>query len=495
MRFPVLRWVLGSLSALALAPAALAKPPAFADPPTLESIGGVLAVTLEAKPSEILIRNKRVTSNVYNGLYVPPVLRLRQGDLLQIEHVNETADLRLNFHSHGVITSPLGNGDNVVGVDVPPGATFDNSIAIDSANSSGMYWYHTHVHEYVNDSLSNGLAGALIIGDPLEGFPELAGITERVMVLKDIKVKKGAPVPDPDPAGKTTRTINGLYRPEIPIAPGELQFWRILNTSANIFYDLEMKGVTFFVLATDGNLQNRLVSTSRLVMPPGRRYEVLVRGPVKPGRYTLRTNAFDTGPDGDAYPGQVMATLRVSKTPVAPIPLPISGFPVLEDLATETPDVQRTVVFDDTDDPNVFVIDGKVYDPDVVDQTVQIGNLEEWTLQNASGEYHVFHIHQGDFQVVSVNGEPTTFTGYQDVVNLPAATDAGPSSVVIRMRFEPPLVVGEFVYHCHIVQHEDQGMMANIVVQDAIAARMKAEEPPDLIAQATTPIPGNYWCQ
>jgi suppressor of ftsI len=483
------------LLGLGLAPAALAKPPAYEDPPTLESSGGVLSVTLEAAPTEIQINKKRVTSNVYNGLYVPPVLRLQQGDLLEVHQVNSTSALRLNFHSHGVITSPRENGDNVVTVDIAPGADFETAIAIDAANSSGLYWYHTHVHEFVNDSLTNGLAGALIIGDALESFPELAGITERVMVLKDMKIKKKAPVRDPDPAGDTTRTINGLFKPEIPIAPGELQFWRILNTSANIFYDLELKGVTFYVLAVDGNKQNQLTPLTELVMPPGRRYEVLVRGPAKPGKYPLRTKRFNTGPGGDAYRGQKMATLAVSNAPIEPIPLPVSGFPALTDLRAQTPDKVRTVVFDDTDDPNVFVIDGKVYDPDVVDQNVLLGDLEEWTIQNASTEFHVFHIHQGDFQVVSVNGEPVFFTGYQDVVNLPAATKSGPGSVVIRMRFDPPLVAGEFVYHCHIVQHEDKGMMANIVVADAVAKRMKDEEPPDLIAQATTPVSGNYWCQ
>ena len=230
------------------------------------------------------------------------------------------------------------------------------------------------------------------------------------------------------------------------------------------------------------------------MLPPGRRFEVLVRGPDKPGKYKLQTQKFDTGPDGDAYPGQTMATLAVSKTPVAQIPLPTSGFADLEDLSDDTVDVPRTVVFDDTDDPDVFVIDGKVYDDDVVDTTVQLGDLEEWTIQNASGEFHVFHIHQGDFQVISINGQPQPFTGYQDTVNLPVATNGKPGEVVIRIRFDPPVIVGEYVYHCHIVQHEDKGMMANLVVQDELAKLMRESEPPDLIAQATTPAPGNYWC-
>jgi FtsP/CotA-like multicopper oxidase with cupredoxin domain len=282
----------------------------------------------------------------------------------------------------------------------------------------------------------------------------------------------------------------------ISIAPGELQLWRIANQSTNIFYDLKLKGVTFNVLAIDGNLRNQLVPIDELILPPGRRYEVLVRGPRKPGSYKLRTAKFNTGPDGDAYPGQTLATLRVSKTPVAaPIPLPATGFPTLDDLSGDPVDVQRTVVFADTPDPNLFIIDGKPYNPGVVATTVQLGDLEEWRIQNTSGEFHVFHIHQGDFQVVSINGVPQPFTGFQDVVNLPYATKAGPGEVVMRIRFDPPIIVGEYVYHCHIVQHEDQGMMANIVVEDAIARRMRSQEPPDPIAEATTPAPADYWCR
>jgi FtsP/CotA-like multicopper oxidase with cupredoxin domain len=478
-----------------LASSALAKPPAFQNPPSISSENGVLALTLSATPSEVTIRNKTVVSNVYNGTYVPAVLRVNQGDTIQIQHENNTAQLQINLHTHGLITSPLNNGDNVL-LTVSPGATFDNSIYVAPENSSGMYWWHTHVHGYVNSGIANGLAGAILVGNVLENFPALAGITENVLILKDMKIQKGEANLDPDPAGKTIRTINGQYQPVISIAPGELQLWRIANQSANIFYDLTMKGVTFNVLAVDGNIQNQLTEADELLLPPGRRFEVLVRGPTKPGKYKLKTAKFQTGPEGDAYPGQTMATLDVSKTPVqSPIPLPTTGFPVLEDLSDDPIDVQRTVVFADTPDPNLFTINGKPYNPDVIGTTVQLGDLEQWTIQNTSGEFHVFHIHQGDFQVVSIDGVPQPFTGYQDVVNLPDGTEASPGEVVILIRFDPPIIVGEYVYHCHIVQHEDQGMMANVVVEDAIATLMRSTAPPDPIAEATTPAPDDYWCK
>jgi FtsP/CotA-like multicopper oxidase with cupredoxin domain len=467
--------------------------PTFQDPPFLSSSGGVLEVTLEAGKARVNVGGQRVTSRVYNRTYIPPVFRLMQGDVLRVHQINRLENLAINFHSHGVVTSPQLNGDNVFVV-VEPGSEFDTEIPIPLTHQSGMYWYHPHVHPYVNQTLSHGMSSAMIIGDILAPFPELAGIKERVMILKDMKIRNGRPEDDPDPSGKTLRTINGQLNPVIHIKPGELQFWRIGNTGANIFYQLHMPGVTFHQIALDGNLQNQILELDELLLPPGTRSEVLVRGPEQPGKYKLKTRAFDTGPTGDHYPSQVMATLLVRGDPVEdPIPLP-TQFPPLVDLRSQSIDVARTVRFDDTDDPNVFVIDNRVWDRDRVDQFVTLGNLEEWTVLNLSQEFHVFHIHQGDFQVTEINGIPQPFTGYQDVVNLPVATDAGPGEVVFRIQFDPPIIVGEYVYHCHIVQHEDQGMMANVLVQDELALVVQAEEPPDPIALALTPDTGNYWC-
>ena len=200
-----------------------------------------------------------------------------------------------------------------------------------------------------------------------------------------------------------------------------------------------------------------------------------MRGPKK-GKYKLHAEAFNTGPAGDAYPHQLLATLRSRGHKVDPIPLP-SVFPPVTDLSELPLDFTRKVVFNDTDNPDVFVIDHKVYDHDRIDQMVRLGDLEEWTVQNKSQELHVFHIHQTDFQVTEINGVRQPFTGYQDTVTLPIATKKGPGEIKIRIPFTNPLIVGKFVYHCHIVQHADQGMMANIeVVQSLCEARREQPE-------------------
>ena len=159
------------------------------------------------------------------------------------------------------------------------------------------------------------MAGGIIIGDVLAPFPSLEGIRERVMLLKDLKTKDGVPVEDPDPSGPTTRTINGLFKPRLEMRPGQLEFWRIGNQSSNIFYQLSLGGQHFYVIAMDGNLQNRAVTTETLVLPPGGRLEVLVYGPPN-GTYQLQDAAFNTGPAGDQYPGQLLMTVVSKGSPV-----------------------------------------------------------------------------------------------------------------------------------------------------------------------------------
>jgi FtsP/CotA-like multicopper oxidase with cupredoxin domain len=207
-----------------------------------------------------------------------------------------------------------------------------------------------------------------------------------------------------------------------------------------------------------------VTTTDTLILEPGKRLELLVYGPPS-GTYRLRAEPFDTGPEGDAYPGQLLATVRSSGARVSEIPLP-AAFPPVPDLRERVIDERRTMVFADTANPNQFTINGKPFNANCIDTIVDLGSIEEWTIENTAREAHVFHIHQLDFQVVEVNGVPQPFVGYQDVATLPAAADDDtPSVVKVIIPFDNPVIVGKFVYHCHIIQHEDQGMMANVFVR------------------------------
>ena len=116
-------------------------------------------------------------------------------------------------------------------------------------------------------------------------------------------------------------------------------------------------------------------------------------------------------------------------------------------------------MFSETGDGDTLFIDGRTFEPSRTDTRVKLGAVEEWTIRNESGELHDFHIHQTHFQVTEVNGVPEPFDGYRDIVNVPVHGE-----VKVIIPFTDPVIVGRFVYHCHLLSHEDKGMMATIEV-------------------------------
>ena len=371
------------------------------------------------------------------------------------------------MHYHGFNVTPREGGDDIF-ISIDQGISFQYDFPIPADHRQGLYWYHPHRDPLLNTQIAGGMAGGIIIGDVLAPFPSLEGIPERVMLLKDLKTEGGMPVEDPDPSGPTKRTINGLFKPRLEMRPGQLEFWRIGNQSSNIFYQLSMGGQTFHVMATDGNLQNQAVATQTLLLPPGSRLEVLVYGPPN-GTYQLQDAAFNTGPAGDAIPRpaahdrrlQGVAGREPDPDPAAVGIPPAAGPAQGEDRSASNHRLRRHR------GPEPVLHQRQAVQPDCVDTVVKLGDVEEWTIQNTAQEAHVFHIHQLDFQVTEINGEPVPFIGYNDVVTLPAASSTGePSVVKMLIPFTDPVIVGKFVYHCHIIQHEDQGMMSNILVID-----------------------------
>src|SRR6185295_14786012 len=208
-----------------------------------------------------------------DGAYVPPLLRVLPGDLVRLRIANASTEAT-NVHYHGFTVTPGEGGDDPF-LSIAPGTSFDYDFRIPADHMVGLYWYHPHLHPMVNREIAGGLSGGIVVGDVLAPFPDLRGITERVMLLKDLKIRHGVIVLDPDPSGPTLRTINGLLRPRIDIQPGELQFWRLANVGANVFYRLKLPRHLFAVIGQDGRRKNQLVSTKELLIPPGARYEVL----------------------------------------------------------------------------------------------------------------------------------------------------------------------------------------------------------------------------
>ncbi|MBN8551066.1 MAG: multicopper oxidase domain-containing protein, partial [Deltaproteobacteria bacterium] len=257
----------------------------------------------------------------------------------------------------------------------------------------------------------------------------------------------------------TLRTIKGGRQPSISIRPGGTQLWRVGNVGANLFYYITIEGHEMVEVARDGEVRNQPVRNTSLVVPPGARTEFLVTGGA-PGTYKFKTLALDTGPDGDPTPEDVLGTLVVSGEAETPITIPTT-LVEQKDLRTLPITNHRRIVFTENNDAGLFYINGQLYSPSRDDVRVPLGAVEEWTLFNDTRELHTFHIHQSDFQLIEMDGVPQEFLGYQDTVDVPVGR-----TVKIILPFTNPLQVGRFVFHCHILEHEDGGMMQNIVVYD-----------------------------
>lgn len=439
----------------------------FQNPPEISSQNGTLHATLTPRLTNFEVGGQKVQATIYNGLYMPPVLRVNPGDVIRIKLRNRLTETT-NLHTHGLNVSPLGNSDNVFNVVEPPD-DFDIKIDVPSDHPQGLFWYHPHIHTQSERDVLSGMSGGMIVNgirDPLA--PELQAAKEQILLLKDIAIDNGQVPDDIDPSDPGIRTVNGLLNPTIKIQPGETQFWRIGNIGADKYYKLVLEGHTFYEIATDGNRHNKVVTKQVNLIPPSSRSEVFIQGGA-PGTYKLKALAFNTGPQGDDYPEVTMATLVVEGPAVEPFSIP-RELPPVEDLRNSPIDVHRTVVFSETPDGNTFFVNGQEFGMNRIDTIVKLGNVEEWTIRNISGELHVFHIHQLDFQVTQINGVNQPFIGHQDTINVPVH-----GRVKILIPFTNPVIVGKFVYHCHILEHEDKGMMAVIQVRDPANPQLGAD--------------------
>ncbi|PYP65387.1 MAG: hypothetical protein DMD36_19510, partial [Gemmatimonadetes bacterium] len=299
-------------------------PEALRDPAVVASHNGVLELTLTAARGPVQVGGRRVIAEAFNGSYFPPTLRVRPGDAVRLRLVNELEETT-NLHMHGLSVSPLGNADNVF-LHVAPGGAQDYEIRIPATHAPGLYWYHPHPHGRSDEQVRNGMSGALIVEGLLDPFPELRVLHEHVLLLKDAQIGNGEIV-HRGIGDDAVRTVNGMLNPTITLRPGETQLWRIGNVGADLYYLLTLDGHRFYEVARDGHRLARLVPKRQLLLEPGAREEVLVQA-AGPGTYALRTAGFDTGPQGNHYPGAVLATVRVEGAAVPPLALPKKLLPV-----------------------------------------------------------------------------------------------------------------------------------------------------------------------
>lgn len=440
-----------SKSAQALGAASSAQP--FAELPRQRSSGGVLQFDLLARGRGIEVAGADVEGEAFDDGIVGPTLVVDPGDTIRLTLDNQL-EAHTNLHFHGLHVSPRDDGDNVF-LSIGPGEQFGYSLQIPADHPSGTFCYHSHAHGHSEEQVFRGLSGMIIVEGLAQRLPpELADVEDVAIGLKDAQVVDDAIESENiDSNAPTLRVVNSQHVPVQTIAPGEVQLWRFANIGADIWYDLALEVQPFVVIGEDGNPVWTVWEADHLLLPPGKRFDVLVTGPPA-GEYVLESRRYEQG--DDTYPRTDLMTLDSSGDPVATPAMPTSLAPV-----ATIPDAEvvqrRTMVFSEDERTNTFFINDETFDPNRVDVSPRLGTTEEWTLRNASNEQHPFHIHVNDFQVVSIGGQPYEARSLQDTVPLLPGRD-----VVIRTRFAD--FTGKFVFHCHILNHEDAGMMAVVEV-------------------------------
>jgi FtsP/CotA-like multicopper oxidase with cupredoxin domain len=470
--------------------AAFARPPQptlikgqeFQDPPVLRSHNGVLNVTLNVVRKKVMIGGTLMDSTTYNGLYAGPTLRVKLGDRINVTLVNTAGKLTnqpTNLHFHGLHVSPKGDHDNIFR-HVAPGESAKYNVTLGKGNFPGTYWYHSHMHGYSEAQLVNGLSGVIIVEGQRKLLPKaFRGITEHVISLKAAQINDGAisagkysvwaesdsPPPNAKPPiPPNVRLVGNQLQPKIRIRPGEVQLWHIANTGANVLYRVQLEKSHFTVISEDANAFDTPQNMKTLFMGGGQRFDVLVTGP-KSGVLKLRTIGFR--PDKTILaPTRVLATLVSSGKRMKTPPMPTKGILPFIPLDNAPIAVHRTFTFGSDHVGGGpfprFTINQDVFDENRIDVHAKLGTVEEWTLKNTTG-VHPFHMHINAFQVMSINGKPYHAHSRVDTFVLPRTVPGRPpSEMVVRIPFEG--FTGKFVFHCHILGHEDLGMMRTIQV-------------------------------
>jgi len=544
---------------------------AVPEPQDLRSRNGVLRV-------DLTMRNQRQPDGTIRYCFLTPdgapspTLRVKPGDLLILRFHNRLSDVTkpvslashlraeavpipipmcraprtrsnpctsgamtavsTNLHFHGLALPPVCHQDDVLKTSIQPeDAPFEYRLRIPADEPPGLYWYHPHVHGHSKEQVLGGASGALIVEGIERAVPGLAGLPERVFVIRDQDLlNPDAPPSKSEPViprnlvdndGDAVNTGTGFGKPAkdlsvnfvpvpypdyppaaITMKPGERQLWRVVNSSAITYLNLALlfrnAAQPLGIVAVDGvpihfngSPAAPVAWVNHIGVPPGARVEFIATGPPLDVPALLVTRTVDTGPGGENDPNRALARVVAAadaaepavRLPAGAEPLPPAARPWVGSVA---PARVRKLYFSQTpqnpNDPNsptsyYLTVDGqtpKPFDPasSVPDIIVKQGDVEDWIIENRTNELHDFHIHQLHFELVAWSGVPVNEPFLRDTVNVPYANDRMLQypSVRLRMDFRDPNIVGTFVYHCHLLEHEDGGMMGRITVEPADAS-------------------------
>lgn len=384
-----------------------------------------------------------------------PMLEAKLGDRVIVHFTNDLPE-ETTIHWHGLRVPNASDGTPFAQLAVPPGGTYDYEFTL---IDSGYYWYHPHLHGDVQ--VEAGLYAPIIVHDDFS----VDVAADRAFVLDDVKLESTGKLSIATDAldlmlGRQGNVVlvNGRADAMIDAAPGSRERWRFVNAANGRYFNLELPGHVFTVIASDGGLVTTPYETERLLIAPGERYEVLVELAGEPGDVvTLRTVHYDRGHAmPDPGPKDIMS-IELGERGTAPALLP-STWGIVPAIGTsvKTPRRRFTLREDDSVPASpVFTINDEAF-PNITPVRVATSGTEIWEIENASEMDHPFHLHGMSFQVVDGAGGPIGPLAWKDTVNVPRA-----ATVQFAVTYG---AAGRWMYHCHILEHAERGMMGELEV-------------------------------
>jgi bilirubin oxidase len=447
-------------------------------------------LTIKDTFAQLVSKGQQTITSGINGKFWGPTLFVNKGDEIHMNVVNKLNE-STTIHWHGMhLPAVMDGGPHQI---IPPNTVWQPYWKI--KNNAATYWYHPHLHEKTQEQITKGIGGLLIVRDEIESalaLPRTYSVDDIPLVLTDRDFNSSnqfTVVPYGD-SMLTNMTLRAQYS-----LPAQVVRFRILNAAIERSFNLGFSdGRNFAVISSDGGLLNAPVTVTKYLLHAGERIEILVNLSGQKGT-SVDLQAFNSllgnnipggeqftqGPFSNFLGHKDFNILHINignqtTNPITTIPTKLTANELLK---VADVNITRKLTLSDSAGvsgilgPNAFIINHKLFDINYIEYKVPIGNTEIWEITSSSIFGHPFHIHDVEFNIISINGAAPdpALAGWKDVVFIPGRNGGGPgnpgtpSVVKFIAKFEDYAdALHPFMYHCHISLHEDEGMMGQFVV-------------------------------
>jgi blue copper oxidase len=470
----------------------VAQNPLFV-PPTIT--GTTINLVLDTGTTQFYSGRNTQTMGA-NGVLLGPTIIMQKDSFVNITVTNNILDTT-TIHWHGMHVSPENDGGPHT--TIAPGETWNPKFTV--LDNAGTFWYHPHLHHFTGKHVSKGIAGMLLVRDTEEAslnIPLTYGVDEFPIIFQT----KGLDSLDQIEVHTEMDSVimvNGTVDAVVDF-PAQVVRLRVLNGSSQRVMEFGFSdNRQFSLIGTDGGLMGAPVNITRYRMAPGMRADILVDlttslgqnfqimsygGELPAGNYgaTNPSKIFHVIPgytnnplNGLSFPVLDINVVAPTSNPILAIPLVLANFtPLLAANATLTRDIFMNFAPGNADLRGPFLLNNRAFMHSYVNDTVELGATEIWSLHNHTSIAHPFHIHDVQFQILSRNGQPPAaeHAGWNDVV----LVEGGFSNVQFIARFDDfASDTVPYMYHCHMLPHEDLGMMAQFIVVQPVGVNELSE--------------------